>query len=44
MRCILEKCTKEGVPIEKTKEAPIHHGLDSKLVERFMEEITEGKA
>jgi len=40
---ILDKCRKEGVPIEQAKEALERHGLDRKLIERFIQEITEGK-
>jgi hypoxanthine phosphoribosyltransferase len=42
VRRILEKCKKEGIPVEKAREALIRQGLDRKLVERFMEEIAEG--
>jgi len=43
VRRILEKCRKEGVPIKKAKESLVHSGFDSKLIERFMKEIAEGK-
>jgi hypothetical protein len=44
MKRILNKCRKEGVPIEKAKEALVRHGFDRKLAERFIREITEGKS
>ena len=44
VRRILEKCKREGVPTEKAKETLVRYGLDRKLVERFIEEIAEGKA
>lgn len=40
---ILDKCEKEGVPVEKAKEALVRHGLDRRLVERFIQEIVEGR-
>lgn len=43
LRHILEKCKKEGIPIVKAEESLIRQGLDHKLIERFMEEIAEGK-
>jgi len=44
VRRILEKCKKQGVPTEQAKETLVRYGLDRKLVERFMEEIAEGRA
>jgi len=44
VRRVLEKCKKQGVPTEQAKETLVRYGLDRKLVERFMEEIAEGKA
>ena len=44
VRRILEKCRKQGVSTEQAKETLVRYGLDRKLVERFMDEITEGKA
>ncbi len=44
VRRILEKSRKQGVPTEKAKETLVRYGLDRKLVERFLEEIAEGKA
>jgi hypoxanthine phosphoribosyltransferase len=40
---ILDKCKREGVSIERAKEALVHHGLDRRLAERFIQEIVEGK-
>ncbi len=40
---ILDKCKKEGIPTKRAKEALIRHGLDRRLVERFIQEISEGK-
>jgi len=40
---ILEKCRKEGVSIEQAKEALVRYGLDRRLAERFIQEISEGK-
>jgi len=40
---ILEKCGKQGILIEQAKEALIRDGLDSKLVDKFIQEIAEGK-
>jgi hypothetical protein len=40
---ILEKCKKEGVPVEQAKEALVRHGLDRRLAERFIQEIAEEK-
>ncbi len=40
---ILERCKREGVSIEQAKEALVRHGLDRRLAERFIQEITEGK-
>jgi len=44
VRRILEKCRKQGVPPEQAKEKLVQYGLNRKLVERFMDEIGEGKA
>jgi len=44
VRRILEKCKKQGVPAAQVKKKLVQYGLDRKLVERFMEEIAEGKA
>jgi len=44
VRFILEKYRKQGVSAEQAKETLVRYGLDRKLVERFIEEITEGKA
>jgi len=44
VRRILEKCKKQGVSPVQAKETLVRYGLDRKLVERFMEEISEGKA
>ena len=40
---ILEKCRKEGVSVEQAKEALVRYGLDRRLAERFIQEISEGK-
>ena len=40
---ILDKCKKEGVSIERAKEALVRHGLDRRLAERFIQEIAEGE-
>jgi len=44
VRRILEKCKKQGVSAEQAKEALVRYGFDRKLVDRFLDEITEGKA
>jgi len=44
VRHVLEKCQKQGVSTEQAKETLVRYGLDRKLVERFMDEIAEGKA
>jgi len=44
VRRILEKCKKHGKTVEEAKETLISHGMDRKLVEKFIEEISEGKA
>jgi len=38
---ILQKCKKQGMPIEQAKEALIRDGLDRRLVEKFIQEIAE---
>jgi len=43
IRRILEKSKKHGKTTEEAKEILISHGLDRKLVEKFLKEITEGK-
>ena len=40
---ILERCRKQGVSIRQAKEALVRDGLDRKLVEKFIQEIDEGK-
>ncbi len=44
VRRVLEKCQKQGVSTEQAKETLVRYGLDRKLIERFMDEIAEGKA
>jgi len=44
VRRILEKCKKHGKTVEEAKETMIRYGFDRKLVERFIEEISEGEA
>jgi len=44
VRRILGKCEKQGVSPEQAKERLVQYGLDRKLVERFINEIAEGKA
>jgi len=43
VRRVLEKCKKHGKTVEEAKETLISYGLDRKLVERFIKEISEGK-
>jgi len=44
VRNVVKKFKSEGKTVEEAKETLIHHGLDRKLVERFVEEILEGQA
>jgi hypoxanthine phosphoribosyltransferase len=44
VRRILEKCRKQSVSTEQAKETLVRYGFDRMLVERFLEEIAEGKA
>ena len=44
VRRILEKCKKQGVSTEQAKETLVRYGFDRKLVDRFLDEIAEGKA
>jgi hypoxanthine phosphoribosyltransferase len=43
VRNIVKKFKSEGKTVEEAKETLIRHGLDRKLVERFLEEILEGQ-
>jgi hypothetical protein len=43
VRRILENCKQHGKTAEEAKQIPVYHGLDRKLVERFVKEISEGK-
>lgn len=43
VRRILEKCRKQGVSTEQAKETLVRYGFDRKLVDRFLDEIAEGK-
>ena len=40
---ILEKCRKQGMSIEQAKKALVRDGLNRRLVEKFIQEIAEGK-
>ncbi|MFQ6087178.1 MAG: phosphoribosyltransferase, partial [Candidatus Bathyarchaeia archaeon] len=42
VRNVVERFKSEGKTVEEAKETLIRHGLDRKLVERFLEEILEG--
>jgi len=44
VRRIFEKCKKMGVSTQRAKATLVHYGFDRRLVERFIEEIAEGKA
>jgi len=44
VRRILEKCRKQGVSTEQAKETLVRYGFDRKLVDRFLDEIVDGKA
>ena len=43
VRCILEKCKKHGKTKKEAKEVLINYGLDRKLVDKFVKEISEEK-
>jgi len=43
VRRILEKCEKQGKTLDEAKETLIKYGFDRKLVEKFIQEIKEGK-
>lgn len=43
VRWVLEKSKKQGLSTEQVKETLARSGFDSKLVERFLSEITEGQ-
>ena len=44
VRNVVKRFKSEGKTVEEAKETLIRHGLDRKLVERFLEEILEGQA
>lgn len=44
VRNVVERFKSEGKTVEEAKETLIRYGLDRKLVERFVEEILEGRA
>jgi len=44
VRNVVKKFKSEGKTVQEAKETLIRHGLDRKLVERFLEEILEGQA
>ena len=44
VRNVVKKFKSEGKTVEEAKKTLIRHGLDRKLVERFLEEILEGQA
>jgi hypoxanthine phosphoribosyltransferase len=44
VRNVMKRFKSEGKTVEDVKETLIHHGLDRKLVERFLKEILEGQA
>jgi len=41
IRNLVERCREQGKPIEEVKEKLIRSGLDQKLVERFIREVSE---
>ena len=41
IRNLVERCKEQGKPIEEVKEKLIRSGLDQKLVERFIREVSE---
>lgn len=43
VRNVVKRFKGEGKTVEEAKETLIHHGLDRKLVERFLKEILEGQ-
>lgn len=43
VRRILEKCKKHGKTVEEAKETLIKYGFNRKLLEKFIQEISEGK-
>ncbi len=43
VRNVVKRFKGEGKTVEEAKEILIHHGLDRKLVERFLKEILEGQ-
>jgi len=43
VRRILEKCEKQGKTVEEAKKTLIGYGFDRKLVEKFIQEISEGE-
>jgi hypoxanthine phosphoribosyltransferase len=44
VRRFSEECEKEGVSVDQAKHTLVRHGLDRKLMERFMKEIAEEEA
>jgi hypothetical protein len=44
VRNVVKRFKSEGKTVEEAKETLIRHGLDRKLVERFLREILEGQA
>jgi len=44
VRRVLEKYKKQGKTVEEVKETLIGYGFNRKLVEKFIQEINEGKA
>jgi len=44
VRKVVQKYKREGKPVNEAKEKLVSSGLDRKLVERFIQEIFEGKA
>ena len=44
VRRLLETCEQRGKTKEEIKEKLVHYGLNRKLVERFIKEVSEGKA
>ena len=43
VRRIVEKCKKQGVSTEQAMDTLVRYGFDRKLVDRFIDEIAEGK-
>jgi hypothetical protein len=44
VRNVVKRFKSEGKTVEEAKETLIRHGLDRKLVEKFLREILEGQA